>query len=359
MPAMVLESDVAIVGAGIVGCMVAAETARRHPGAACVLLDRDMLGSGATRRSAGLHIPAGATPRIRAMSLSSQDHYQRLARSDPSLPIHPVAMTVVAAESGAERLAATFPGRAGLTRTGHVGGGAVRIPPGAAAWTVQGCQYADVYALTQALGRALRPRVTVREGVNVTGVHPAGDRVALRLGNGDTLHAGRVVLAPGPWAGAFGPPGVRVKKIVALHVDRPVDDGDEAVFFPDEDAFLLPLAHRGHWLFSYTCREWDVDPDRLTDGISPRHLAEARACLDRYAPGLGERCRSGRVFCDAYSGDGEPLVRALDDAGRIVFAGAAGGSGYRLAPAIAAEAADLLDLPALPPHRPSTVRSQS
>jgi hypothetical protein len=35
-------------------------------------------------------------------------------------------------------------------------------------------------------------------------------------------------------------------------------------------------------------------------------------------------------------------VRPLDEAGRIVFAGAAGGSGYRLAPAIAAEAVDLL-----------------
>jgi glycine/D-amino acid oxidase-like deaminating enzyme len=48
------------------------------------------------------------------------------------------------------------------------------------------------------------------------------------------------------------------------------------------------------------------------------------------------------VFCDAYSPSREPLVRTLDHDARIVFAGAANGSGYRLAPAIAAEAADLL-----------------
>ena len=48
------------------------------------------------------------------------------------------------------------------------------------------------------------------------------------------------------------------------------------------------------------------------------------------------------MFCDAYGPAGEPVVRALDPSGRIVFAGAAGGSGYRLGPAIAAEAVDLL-----------------
>jgi D-arginine dehydrogenase len=36
------------------------------------------------------------------------------------------------------------------------------------------------------------------------------------------------------------------------------------------------------------------------------------------------------------------VVRALDETGRIVFAGAANGSGYRLAPAIASQAVDLL-----------------
>jgi glycine/D-amino acid oxidase-like deaminating enzyme len=57
---------------------------------------------------------------------------------------------------------------------------------------------------------------------------------------------------------------------------------------------------------------------------------------------MADSARSGRVFCDAYSADREPLVRALDEEGRLVFAGAANGSGYRLAPAIAAEAAHLL-----------------
>jgi glycine/D-amino acid oxidase-like deaminating enzyme len=133
-----------------------------------------------------------------------------------------------------------------------------------------------------------------------------------------------------------------VKKIVALHVEQPATTRDHVVLFQDDDAFLLPLPHRGHWLFSYTCRKWDVDPDWPPDGLTAEDIAEAHSCLGRYAPTLVERCTSGRAFCDAYSQDGEPVVRALDDAGRIVFAGAANGSGYRLAPAIAAAAAKTL-----------------
>jgi D-arginine dehydrogenase len=114
------------------------------------------------------------------------------------------------------------------------------------------------------------------------------------------------------------------------------------VLFDDSDAFLLPLVHRGHWLFSYCCPEWDVDPDALAGGLFATDIRAARDCLRRYSPALASACRAGRVFCDAYSPGQEPVVRALDEAGRLVFAGAANGSGYRLAPAIASEAADLL-----------------
>lgn len=341
---------VAIVGAGIIGCMVAREIAARDPDAPIVIIEQNMTGSGASLRSAGLHVPRGGTPRTRRMTAYSQEQYERLRRSRPDLPIHPLGMTVVAAESSAALLAETHLDTAALTRTDHVPDDAVTIPEGAGAWTLRGAQYADVHALTQALAGGLRPRASVREGLRVSGVRTTADGVALRLGSGETLTAGRVVLAPGPWIGGsawrplLAPLGVRVKKIVALHVERRPEAGDHAIVFPNEDAFLLPLFHRGHWLFSYTCQEWDVDPDTPAGGLSAGDLAEAHRCLRRYAPDLVERCTSGRVFCDAYSPDREPRVRVLDDAGRIVFAGAANGSGYRLAPAIASEAADLLHL---------------
>lgn len=346
---------VVIVGAGIIGCSLAREIADRDPDAGIVLLDQDMAGSGASRRSAGVSLLSGGTPRVRRMAAHGHEYYQRLSNRDPALPIHPIAMTLMAPGDVEARLAETFLDEAALTRTDQAPAVAgVTVPAGAGVWTIQGTHHTDVYALTQAYVRELRPRVRVREGVQVTGLESDADGVRLQLATGETVTAGRVVLAPGPWINhpawqaLLGHLRLRVKKIVALHVERAPAPHDPVVGFPVEDAFLLPIAHRGHWLFSYTSTEWDVDPaapaDRLT-GISSADLAEAHECLGRYAPALVEHATSGRVFCDAYSPDREPQVRAVDDTGRIVFAGAANGSGYRLAPAIASEAADLLHLP--------------
>jgi glycine/D-amino acid oxidase-like deaminating enzyme len=323
-----------IVGAGIVGCLVARELAAADPAASITVLDRDAIGAGATRRSAGLHLPRGATDRTKRMSAVSHAYYADLVRRRPGLPIYPIGATEISAGSAPRRIA--------------------------------GCHYADVYRLTQALAAELRPRVRFTEGVAVTGLAAApgggggGGGVTVSVSTGKPIIADSVVLAPGPWLSdpawrdLLAPLGLRVKKVVALHIGQRPGPADEAVIYPDDDAFLLPLADRGHWLFSYTCQEWDVDPDALTGGLSADTLDAARECLRRCSPRLADACdggrdggfnggfNGGREFCDAYSADREPLVRALDGAGRMVFAGAANGSGYRLAPAIAAEAVALL-----------------
>ncbi|MFJ4500030.1 NAD(P)/FAD-dependent oxidoreductase [Streptomyces sp. NPDC088864] len=342
------DVDVAVVGAGVIGAVTVREILARHPGASVMVLDRDTVASGATRRSAGLHFPRGRTERVRRMSAHSQDYYGRLLAECPGAPIRPLPTTVIAAESGERALREAHLDSAGLRRVPRAPHDWVRTPGGCAAWQVDGCQYADVTRLTHFLVRGLRERIALREGVRVAGVRPRKALVELELGNGETVSAGRVVLAPGPWIDVpawqdlVAPLGVRVKKVVAMHIDVRPEKDDHAVVFYDEDAFLLPLHDRGHWLFSYTCREWDVDPDTVATGISPEILREARALLARYAPELVSRCASGRVFCDAYSPTGEPVVAALDTHRRVIFAGAANGSGYRLAPAMASEAVGLL-----------------
>ncbi|WP_107658746.1 NAD(P)/FAD-dependent oxidoreductase [Nocardia suismassiliense] len=342
------NSTVAVVGAGIVGCLVAREVISRAPDTPVVVFDRDGIGTGASRRSAGLHFPRGATERVRQMTAYSHDFYAGLAAKHPALPIHSLGMTVVATETAAQ-LGAVYLDRAALTPTETVPAD-VRLPQGARAWHGNGCHYADVPAVAQAVARELRPHVTFREGVRVTAVEDAGSEVLIRLSTGKTCTAGRVVLAPGPWLAdpawrdLVAPLHARVKKVVAIHIEQEPRRDDGVIVFQDEDAFLLPLRHSRHWLFSYTHQEWDVDPDTVSDGLDESVLAAALPLLHRYAPALAERAAGGRVFCDAYSADREPQVRALDPAGRVIFAGAANGSGYRLAPAIAAEAVGLLQL---------------
>lgn len=362
------DADLVVIGAGIVGCMVARTMLSRAPGASVMVLDRQAIGCGASLRSAGLHIPRGRTNRVRGMASYSQRYYEKLMAGQPGLPIYPLEMLVVATD-GPNHQADAHGGYLDECELRRGGGlpGWIDVPDGAAAWRGSGCQYADVPALARALAGQLRPAVSFREGVRVTAIEPGDAGVVVRVGTGETVTAGHVVLAPGPWLGApawrelVAPVRARVKKVVAMHLDLEVSAADRVIIFDDEDAFLLPLRDRGHWLFSYTCQEWDVAPDDLVDGLSRRNRDEAGQILARYAPSLAARFTGGRVFCDAYSGTGEPDVRVLDEAGRVVFAGAANGSGYRLAPAIAAAAADLvlspfssrsaqcLSVPSIPP----------
>lgn len=369
-----------VIGGGIIGCLVAREIAARAPAqvapaswpasaqAPVTLLEADAVGAGASRRSAGLHLPRGATRRVRRMSAYSHAYYADLASADPSLPVYQVPATLVIAP-GHEDLRERYLPEAALTPASAPADLRVTLPDGATAYRVHGAHYSDVGQLTRRLAHELaqdrdpRPRVAVTEGVAVTALHAGDDAVTVECGTGQRLTAAHVVLAPGPWLATpawrdlIAPLGLRVKRIVALHVaaeqtqpTQPTQPGqpgqagraDEAVLFDSDDAFLLPLPDRGHWLFSYSCQEWDPDPDAPAAGLTAAHLRAATGCLGRYSPQLAGRCQGGRVFCDAYSPAGEPVVRAVDPAGRIIFAGAAGGSGYRLGPAIAAEAADLL-----------------
>lgn len=343
-----MDADVVVVGAGVIGCLVTAEVDARVPDTRVVVVDRGAVGGGASRFSAGLHFPRGASERVRAMTAFSHRYYDALRRRDPAVPMHPLQMTVVGGPGSEQAVHEHYLPEAKLSRVEAVAGGLVGMPAGSLAWDGDGCHYADVGAVSQRLAACLRTRTRFLEGTAVTAVEPTGSGVVVRLGTGDTLVAGRVVLAPGPWVADPGwrdlldPLDIRVKKVVALHVERPPTPADQVVVFHDEDAFLLPLVHRGHWLLSYTSPDWDVSPDALAGGLSASDLARGREILDRYAPGLARVAVSGRVFCDAYSPDRTPLVRTVADG--VLFAGAANGSGYRLAPAIAAEAVDLLGL---------------
>jgi glycine/D-amino acid oxidase-like deaminating enzyme len=345
--------DCIVIGAGIVGVMIAHAMAQARPDWRIAVLDRSLAAGGASRFSAGLHIPYGRSRRLRLLSAASEAAYRALVGGDPELPITPVLLVgfVSAARVGAE-----------VERfTRHVviephpafdkfSIGDIVQPLGTTAIAAGGSHYADVGAVAAHLVRGMRAGGTVRvwEGVEVAALNADTDGVDILLSDGRTLLSRCAVVAPGPWAcgGPFAPLaatfGIRIKKVVALHIDIAPRDGDGAVYFFDDGAFLLPLHRRGHWLFSYTCREWHVTPDAGMLGITAADRREALSILDRYCPRLRDRCGSGRAFCDAYSPGGEPVVARAADRPNLVFAGAANGAGYRLAPGIAAEALDLV-----------------
>jgi glycine/D-amino acid oxidase-like deaminating enzyme len=335
--------DLAVVGGGVVGALVAHEAVAAFPDLTIAVLERGLIGQGASSRSAGVHFPRGATARVRSMTEHSHRVWARLT-TELDLPIRAVDATVVATgDAGA--IATTYLRLGAETAPADPALGWA-APPGARAWTLHGCHYADVQGVAGRVLARLRDHVTVLEGTEVTELSSAGEH-RLTLGQGRELRARRVVLAPGPWiahpawADLVAPLGLRVKRVVATHLESSPAPDDPLTIFHDEDAFLLPLHGRGHFLFSHTCDRWDVSPDDAELVLERSDLDDARAVLCRFAPDLVARCNSGRVFCDAYSPRREPVVAELRPG--LFFAGAAGGSGYRLAPAIAAETIAALD----------------
>jgi glycine/D-amino acid oxidase-like deaminating enzyme len=342
--------DLVVVGAGIVGALAAAQAVRRHPGWRILLVDRALIGGGATRYSAGLCIPFGRDEEHRRMERESDRFYRDLQAEIPGLPIRRLPCFVVASEGSlaevrsrctagdlsetpVEALAPSFPGLT-LAADERILGG------------LEGC-YALPETVTSAiaLGLAAAAGVAVWEGVEITRARPEGDGVELTTADGRAIAARRAILAPGPWAPrspagdlARGA-GVRVKKVVALHLDLCPGPDDPVLYFFDADAFLLPVVERRHWLFSFTCQVWDYAPEG-PHRITEEDRGNGLAILARYCPAFAARCMGGRVFCDAYGPEWVPVVTAAAVAPQIVLATGGSGAGYRLGPAIARQALD-------------------
>ncbi|WP_157930415.1 NAD(P)/FAD-dependent oxidoreductase [Glycomyces xiaoerkulensis] len=339
--------DVAIVGGGVIGAATAFQLLQSRPGLRVALIERGLVGHGASARSAGVHVLRGGTPRVREMSLLSHMRWREWS-SRHHLPIRELPTVVVADENSKDRIAEQYFQQAAIRRTDRsaLDAPGFRPPDGTAVWEAEGSHYADVEDVAGRLVRAVRDRASVWEGSEVVGLRPLDGATAVDLGQGRTLTAASVVLAPGPWirhpawADLLAPLGVRVKKIVALHIEHEPRRGRPLTILQDDDAFIVPYFERGHLLFSYTCDEWDVDPDRPLGALDDEALQQGRAVLRRYFPDLADACVSGRVFCDTYSPHREPVIRAVADG--VFYAGAANGSGYRLAPAVADAVQDLI-----------------
>jgi glycine/D-amino acid oxidase-like deaminating enzyme len=357
--------DLAIVGGGIVGAWVAHLARRRFPDWEIALLERSLVASGATRHAVGLELPIGRTEWQRRLAERSAALYREMMNDLGAdlFEVIPVAWIVreaarsglqehlvgiplrAASESEAARVSRTYPGLTLATDERLlVGGGAFSAAPG---------------TVTERMVDRLRSHRRFRcwEGVDVDGVVPHGDGFLLTDGPSVAIAARRVVVATGPWL-PFGPArdvaaraGVRIKKVVALGLDRRPCDGDPALFLPECDAYLAPLARRGKWLFSFRSEEWDCVPEPSCLRITDEDRTAAVAILRRYVPELADACRGGHVFCDAYTPTSVPLVSPHPRHADFVVAGAGAGAGYRLAPGIADAAVRRFATAASAPHR--------
>ncbi|MBP2845678.1 FAD-binding oxidoreductase [Dickeya oryzae] len=342
-----LKYDIAIVGGGILGSTIARELLNNYPELTLVIIDKKLSGSGASFYSAGVHFPRGGSERVRKMSAYSHDYYQSLIEN--GAPIYPLMMELITESCNIPRVEEKYLACTGFHQTENCSSNLINLS-GAAGNDLRvlkgsGAHYANVFALVNDYMQQLRDKIDYLEGTEVEAIEREKCGYRLSLSSGVNIQARQAIVVPGPWiehplnATVLSASGLRVKKIVAAHVNIKPAEQAPLIVFDEEDAFLLPCHHRKQWLFSYTCKEWDVDPESIRS-LKPSDLANAREILAKYAPALADQIHDGRVFCDAYSPGSEPTVIRADNG--VIYAAGCNGSGYRLAPAIAAEVIHLI-----------------
>lgn len=349
-PDMKTNYDLAIVGGGIIGAWCLYLAHQRNPEWRIVLVDRFRVANGATAHSAGVLLETGRSQRERHLAAASATLYQEFTYAQclpttcsdvywVTLPEHRASLEAAAVDFTVDPhpvAPSKLEGRLAVPlRTDEVeivlrGGRAISHDPGLITRTL--------------ISRCLHsPHVSCIEGVAVVGAQRHAPTWKLQLDNGSHLDATRVISCLGPWLvdGPFSSMAikhkVRTKKVVAMHVDRIPPQHAVALFFPQSDAYLMPLPARNQWLFSFRAEMWDCQPERRLLDIDAADVSLAKSILNRYQPELTASLLGGRAFCDAYTATGEPLV-IHDHVHGWIVAGAGSGAGFRLAPGIADEA---------------------
>ncbi|MFD4529265.1 FAD-dependent oxidoreductase [Streptomyces sp. NPDC058470] len=339
-------TDLAVVGAGVLGLTAALWARHRHPAWTVLVLDRQQVLHGASGHSLAIAAPSGHTPRVRELALRSGQLYRsgvfREAVRDRAGLVVCRAATARALShhltAPVRRLPAIEPYEAGLL-------GELRTDAGDEVYAVgRGFLHVEVAALAA--------------WVDIVPDWPVVSCIRTRScwelrGPGGAVHrARRVVVAVGPWAApevgdrsgaAWGAGGGRVKRVAVLRVPAArATASDPLVVFPEENLLLAPAD--GYVEVSFLRTRWrdvplsgDGQPgaDPADQGLTDEDLAEGRSALAARGPSLAARATVGRAFWDTYYPDAEPRVTSPPGDRSLVRLDGGAGTGVRLAPALA------------------------
>jgi glycine oxidase len=348
-------SDIVVIGAGVIGCAVAHELARR--GAAVRIVDERAAGMGATQASAGVLAPyieaRDGSPLLdlTVSSLALYDDFIDRVVADSGTPIpYRRTGTLDAAVNDADlrKLQATA---AVLARRGvpcllldaadvrshepQLGGDVI------GGLLIETHGYVAAHDLTRALAAAAR-----RHGAQFS--DPRRVRRIVRRGgdvvvetDGEALSAGAVVLAAGSWSGQIGVDGitpsvpvrpVRGQLLVLEWQGAPlrrVTWSSRCYMVPWEDGTLLVGA-----------TSEDAGFDERTTVAGVRDLLEAACEVVPHAWGAG--FRSARVGLRPASADELPVIGASSIVPNVMYATGHYRNGILLAPLTAKVVADAM-----------------
>ncbi len=341
--------DIAIIGAGIVGVMAAQKVLKKNPNANVLHLEQALSGSGATRFSAAFAPLFGRNESVLNMAIKSRHDYEVLKQTLPNLPMHEMPSYFIASEANLAKYNKKLD--QSCTQIGSdvdwqsdimQATGFNRGPEHTLLTHSVGSYSLPVDFLNVLIAQLNQhPNYALRQCLQLTSIEEHHEGYQITTSDGNTYQAKRVLIAIGPWfrdspfVHAFDPMDIRLKKVMAFHIHKKPMNDARAVFYCDHDAFLLPIKQAGMWVYSYTCEQWDSKPDCNTLPINEKNLSTAKAVLQQIAPNFVSACAGGSSFCDTYTNCTTPIVQKSFVGDNMVAITGTGGSGFRLAPALA------------------------
>ena len=345
-------ADVIIVGAGIIGCSIAHQLARR--GARVRIFDARSVGAGATQASAGVLAPYIEAPRrgplldLAVSSLASFDKFIADVRQDAGVHVEYRrcgTLEVALDRDEADRLRA----------------GAGLLPPEAMAEWIEPAEVPDLeptlsgdtngallirshgYVAASQLSEALtwgalRHGAEMETGRRINAIRERDSRLEVVSDDGVVWTADRVVIAAGSWMSqlGLGDPAAQAVRPVRGQLLRIEWDGvppQRIVWGPD--CYVVPWQD-GSALVGATVE--DVGFDERTTAAGVRDLLDALCAL---LPGAWRSTfREARVGLRPASSDGLPIIGPSRHMPGLAFAAGHYRNGVLLAPITAVLVAD-------------------
>jgi glycine/D-amino acid oxidase-like deaminating enzyme len=343
----VTSPDVAVVGAGIVGCATAAFLA--EAGAQVLLVERESIAAGASGRNSGI-VQHPMDPATIALFSETVGHYRDLAAHGFHLPAEPNGLLMLAEDEAAlaPELAALRGGYPELAPEPLAPGEPAALEP-ALAPSLAGVRLHTGYAVPPAAATAAFAARADAAGARLAigasaALAPDGITV-----DGQHVPAGKVVVAAGPWTPALVDPTGAWRPItplwgvnVEVRLDAPPRHALEEVGI--EQLVAQPGAPPP--LFSLVTADGTSslgstflagEPDAAA--FAPR-LRERGA---RFVPALADTpIASVRACARPLSADGRPLLGYAPGRDDVIVAAGHGPWGISLGPASARLVADLV-----------------